>query len=128
MSSKSNPVSWFEIPVTDMDRAISFYNQVFDYALSKAEMGPLTMAWFPFDSKLSGCSGSLVFNPAFYIPTNDRGVVIYFACEDVSVTLEKVKVAKGSVLQEKKQISPEHGYMGLFLDSEGNRIALYSEK
>ena len=34
--------------------------------------------------------------------------------------------AGGEVLQTKKPISAEHGFIALFLDSEGNRIPLNS--
>ena len=43
-----NAVGWFEIPVTDMDRAIKFYETVFEISLSRNNMGPLDMAWFPW--------------------------------------------------------------------------------
>ncbi len=32
---KSNIVGWFEIPVTDMERAIKFYEKVLDIELEK---------------------------------------------------------------------------------------------
>ncbi len=32
----------------------------------------------------------------------------------------------GSILVPKQQISPEHGYMAVFFDTEGNRVALHS--
>lgn len=31
---KKNAVGWFEIPATDMDRAVKFYETVFDIRLS----------------------------------------------------------------------------------------------
>ncbi len=43
----TNPVAWFEIPVTDIDRAKIFYEAVFDYSLNVMEMGPRKMAFFP---------------------------------------------------------------------------------
>jgi predicted enzyme related to lactoylglutathione lyase len=43
----NNSVGWFEIPVTDMDRAIKFYQTVFDVSLSKYLFGSFEMAWFP---------------------------------------------------------------------------------
>ncbi|MCW8980376.1 MAG: VOC family protein, partial [Altibacter sp.] len=36
--------------------------------------------------------------------------------------------AGGKIYQKKTQISEEHGYMGAFIDSEGNRVALHSQK
>ena len=42
-----NPVNWFEIPVTDMTRAKSFYETVFGLRISLNQMGPLEMGFIP---------------------------------------------------------------------------------
>jgi len=118
-------VNWFEIPVTNMDRAIRFYNHVFQLDLKSMALGGEEMAWFPFDPKLSGISGSLVKHEKFYTPS-PLGMVIYFSVEDIESTLAKVSDKGMEIIQNKKQISPEHGYMALFMDSEGNRVALHS--
>ncbi|MDV7397147.1 VOC family protein, partial [Arthrospira platensis SPKY1] len=47
MQFEHNVVSWFEIPVTDMSRAIAFYEAVMGYKLNRQQMGPVEMAWFP---------------------------------------------------------------------------------
>jgi hypothetical protein len=47
---------------------------------------------------------------------------------DLKVELDRVDQAGGRVLEQKKLITEEIGYMGLFLDSEGNRIAMHSHK
>ena len=122
-----NVVGWFEIPVTDMERAMKFYETVFEFELSRNQMGPLAMAWFPWVDKGTGSGGSLVCYPGQYTPSGD-GTLVYFTAwsGDVAVELARVEAAGGNVLMEKKEISPEHGYMALFLDTEGNRIALHS--
>ncbi|WP_240751406.1 VOC family protein [Flagellimonas onchidii] len=47
---------------------------------------------------------------------------------DVQNELGRVEDAGGKILRPKTQISPEVGYMGVFSDSEGNRIALHSRE
>jgi uncharacterized protein len=47
MSADFNPVGWFEIPVTDMARARTFYEHVLGLRLELHDIGPLQMAWFP---------------------------------------------------------------------------------
>ena len=123
-----NPIGWIEIPVTDMDRAIRFYETVFGFKLERHQMGPLDMAWFPSKEGSTGSAGTLVRHPEFYSPSDKKGPLVYFTAfsGDVATELGRVEAAGGKVLTEKKQISPDHGYMGLFLDSEGNRIALHS--
>ncbi len=124
-----NPIGWIEIPVTDMDRAIKFYETVFGFKLERHQMGPLDMAWFPSVQDSVGAAGTLVKHPEFYAASESKGPLVYFTAfsGDLSTELNRVEKAGGKVLVPKKQISPDHGYMGMFLDSEGNRIALHSK-
>lgn len=126
---KNVSVGWFEIPVQDMERAISFYEKVFDCSLSRHEMGPLDMAWFPWNHEEGGlgAGGSLVKFDQFYRPSPD-GVQIYFSSEDVDIELARVESAGGKIVSPKKEIAPDIGFMALFMDPEGNRIALHSQK
>lgn len=123
----NNVVGWFEIPVTDMERAMGFYEKVFDFKLERNKMGPLDMAWFPYAMEGTGSGGSLVYFPAVYKPSTD-GALVYFTANsgDLANELSRVEDAGGKVLQGKTQISEEHGFMALLLDTEGNRIALHS--
>ena len=127
----SNMVGWFEIPVVNMDRAVAFYNEVFQIQIAVHDMGELVMGWFPFreDKEAKGTSGSLVYHKEFYKPSAE-GTLVYFISQtgDINDELSKIEKAGGKILKPKTQISPDHGYMGLFLDTEGNRVALHSQK
>ncbi len=123
-----NMVSWFELPVEDMDRAKKFYEAVFDVQIHVQDFNELLMGWFPFADGKPGAMGSLVKHPDFYYPSNTQGPLLYFSCEDVAVQIGRIEKAGGKILQTKKLISEDVGYMGLFLDSEGNRIALHSRQ
>ncbi len=129
MHMDKNVVGWFEIPVSDMDRAIRFYEQVLDLKLERHPMGPLDMAWFPFTETGIGAPGSLVYHPDHYRPSAD-GSLIYFTARsgDLAVELGRVEKAGGRVLQPKTLINEDVGYMGLFLDTEGNRMAVHSRR
>ncbi|PSL01731.1 VOC family protein [Cecembia rubra] len=120
-------VGWFEIPVIDMERAMSFYEVIFECKLERHQMGPIDMAWFPWNHEIGGAGGSLVKNEEYYQPS-ERGALVYFSSLDVNQELERIPNAGGKVLQSKTLISDEIGYMALFLDTEGNRIALHSLK
>lgn len=122
-----NMVGWFEIPVTNMERAKTFYNIVFNVNIQVESFGGVLMGWFPFADGRKGASGSLIQNAA-YIPDEKKGVLIYFSSGDVNDELSRVEGAGGNIIQPKKQISKDMGYMALFIDSEGNRIALHSRK
>ena len=128
MELNSNPVGWFEIPVSDMERAVKFYETVFSFNLEIQNFGGFEMAWFPYADK-PGAPGSLVHDEKFYKPSQD-GVLIYFSSPsgDLKNELDKVESAGGKVLMQKKNISEEIGFMGMISDTEGNRIALHSKK
>ncbi len=124
----TNPVGWFEIPVSNMERAIKFYQSALDVKLSRNQFGVLDMAWFPWDQTKPGATGSLAYNKEFYEPSQKAGVLIYLSCEDVAEALKRIDAAGGKTLVRKKLIKEDIGYMGVFLDSEGNRMALHSRK
>lgn len=86
------------------------------------------MGWFPADYDKPGTSGSLIQNKDWYKPSNTDGVLIYFSSADVDNELSRVEKAGGKITQPKTQISPDIGYMALFVDTEGNRIALHSRQ
>ena len=124
---KTNVVGWFEIPVSDMDRAKKFYEKVFDIKIQIEQFGDTVMGWFPSpkDPEAKGAGGSLVMNEQFYKPTAN-GTLVYFSSPEITFELRKVEEAGGVVLQDKTLIREDIGFMALVLDSEGNRIALHS--
>lgn len=123
---KANAVGWFEIPVSSMDRAVKFYEAVFGVKLYVDEYGPILMGWFPHDEKKPGAGGSLVYNEDFYKPSTD-GTLVYFSSVDVAIEVGKIENAGGKIIQGKTLISDDVGYMALFVDTEGNRVALHSK-
>ncbi|MEY8847701.1 VOC family protein [Psychroserpens sp. XS_ASV72] len=123
---EQNMVGWFEIPVHDMNRAKAFYETVFEVKIEIHNFGGLLMGWFPFDESKPGASGTLIKQDT-YIPS-EEGTLVYFNCKNVQNELDRIESAGGKIYQPKTQISPEHGYMAAFIDSEGNRVALHSRE
>ena len=125
---KTNMVGWFEIPVTDIQRAKKFYDKVFDLDIQIQDFQGTMMGWFPFAENLEakGAGGALIQNDKFYKPSTD-GTLIYFSSPEINTELSKVEAAGGKVLQEKTLINEDIGYMALFLDTEGNRMAMHSK-
>lgn len=124
---ETNMVGWFEIPVTDMARAKKFYETVFDISIAIHELGDFIMGWFPMAPDKSGATGSLVQHE-MYTPSDTHGPLIYFSCKDIALELGRVASAGGIILKQKAEIGGGHGFMGLIKDTEGNRIALHSNK
>lgn len=121
---KTNPVGWFEIPVTDMDRAIAFYEKVFKFKIKFMDFGGVKMGWFPNQGQAYGATGCLIQHEG-YTPSHN-GTLVYLSCDDLQKELDRIKASGGKVMEKKKQISEEYGYMAVFEDSEGNRVALHS--
>ena len=121
-----NMVGWFEIPVNDMDRAKKFYETVFNLDIHIVDFDGVLMGWFPDKGQVPGAQGTLIKQES-YVPSQE-GTLVYFVCEDVKNELGRVEAAGGKIYQPKTEISPEHGYMAVFIDSEGNRVALHSSK
>lgn len=124
-----NPIVWVEIPVSDMGRAIEFYNKAFGWSLERFPMGPLTMAMFPAEVNNPGISGALVHHEeAYRVSPDDSGPLVYISTDKIDQQLTLIEKAGGKTLMPRKLISKDHGSMALFRDSERNRMALFSEE
>jgi predicted enzyme related to lactoylglutathione lyase len=120
-------ISWFEIPATDLDRATKFYEALFDVQLIPMDMPNIKMRMFPLADMMNNVGGAIVDSGGFHKPSSSDGVLIYLnANPDVQHILDKVEAAGGSIFLPKTEISPEHGFMAVIIDTEGNRIGFHS--
>lgn len=117
-----NPVNWFEIPVNDMDRAKSFYENILEIEIAVHDLGNFTMGWFPFDHEKPGATGTLM-KAETYVPSYD-GTMVYFSVDEINDITPKIEPAGGKIINEKQSIG-EHGFVAHFEDTEGNRVALH---
>ena len=111
-------VNWFEIPVTELDRAVQFYATVLD-----REIGQIDGPDGPMRVFLRGDGPAGTFTQTDSSPS-DGGVVVYLNCPDIDAALGRVADAGGSVVQPKTSIGP-FGFIAHMLDTEGNRVALH---
>jgi len=126
----NHTINWFEIAAIDLERAKTFYETILDIKmqiLTDTAMGGYSMAFFAYPGDNTIVSGALVKSKDF-VPC-DHGTVVYLnANPDLSVVLDKIEDAGGKVTMPKMLIAPEIGYMAFFIDSEGNKVALHSQK
>ena len=123
-----NPVGWFEIYVSDMPRAKSFYETVLNVkleALSPPGDMPIEMWSFPMDDKTYGAGGALAKMER--VEPGQGGTLIYFSCEDCANEQSRVEQAGGTVVQPKFSIG-EYGFCSVVIDTEGNTIGLHSQQ
>ncbi len=120
---QNNPFVYVEIPVNDMQRAIRFYETVFDMKLTTTIIDNIEMALFPFDEGKSGITGALAKGD-IYKPTIN-GVLIYLHTDDIDQAVIRIVENGGTILYPKTDNGI--GFVAEFEDSEGNRIALFQK-
>ncbi len=114
--------NWIEIPVNDIDRGISFYNAILSgVTFYKTTLQDIQYGVFPTEDKFN--CGALVKGEGYTPSAN--GIIVYLdGGPDLSIILDKVEIAGGKVLIPKTYLGEHAGYVGIFIDSEGNKIGL----
>ena len=119
-----NIIAHVEIPVTDIHRAIAFYEKIFGVTFGEiVEIHGNRMAYFPFKEGKDGASGALAQGEV-YIPTVN-GAILYFQIANIDDVLEMAIKLGSEVLFPKTAIN-DSGFVAEIMDSEGNRIAIQS--
>lgn len=111
-----------EIPATDIKRAKKFYSTILGgIEFQDMEMPGTKYALFPVEDQHN--SGALV-QGEYYKPSSG-GITIYLdGGKDMDNILKHVEKAGGEVIMPKTNTGMEAGYVGMFIDSEGNKIGL----
>lgn len=117
--------SYIAIPCTDFQRAFDFYAGITNGKLVKNPSTPFPMAYFK--DEFGNNIGHLFQMPGIE-PSSDGPIVYLRLSENLNDTLVKVEGLGGKIIMPKSLISAEAGYWAIFLDSEGNRLALHSMK
>ncbi|MEL6896533.1 MAG: VOC family protein, partial [Planctomycetota bacterium] len=103
-----NSVGWFEIYVSDMPKAVTFYEQVLQVTMEKLpEEVPgmeLEMMCFPMQESAPGAGGALV--SAAEGKPGIGGTLVYFGSEDCEQEASRVEAAGGHLVKPKFQIGP----------------------
>lgn len=116
-------ISLFEIPATDISRAVNFYQAILGVNIEKMEMPGMEMGIFPYEEQM--VTGVIMKGEGFK-PSAD-GVTIYLnAGDNLKTILDKVEKNGGKILMQKTAHADESGFFALFLDTEGNRLGLNS--
>ena len=125
MSKLKNPIGWFEIHVSDMDRATRFYEAVFQQTLNPLPSPDpqIEMRMLSGDMTMHGANGALVKHPMKKPST--EGVLVYFSCEDCATQQALAVEHGGQIFKPKFSIQP-NGFIAIIGDSEGNAIGLHS--
>lgn len=116
-------ISIFEIPATEISRAVDFYQAIMDIKIEKMDMPEMQMGIWPYDGQMVT---GVIIKAEGYKPSAD-GVTIYLnGGDNLQVILDKVEKNGGKVITPKRSHADGNGFFAIFLDSEGNKIGLNS--
>lgn len=122
-SKMKSHIAIFEIPATDISRAINFYEEILSINIERMDFPELEMGLFPYQGQL--VTGVLMKGEG-YEPSS-KGVTIYLnAGDDLQLVLDKIVANGGKIIVPKTPHADEVGFFALFLDPEGNKLGLHS--
>lgn len=113
---------WMEIPVSDLDKAMKFYNNVFKTELNLVtDMGPNHFAIFPVSVE-NGVAGHIY--PGKPAPKG-TGSTIHLMCPDtLEETMERFAKAGGEIVSDPVPIPT--GRFAYGEDPDGNSIGMFA--
>ena len=130
IDEQTNVLTWFEIPVSDIDRAKTFYETILDIQMVKRADGNDEAVFFPFDPNIvqatSGRVTGVLSKTAGNNPS-DNGTLVYInASPAIRVVLDRVEQAGGKIVAPVTKIPA--GYIAVIIDTEGNKVGLHAEQ
>ena len=128
LNENTNAINWFEIPMTNTERAKKFYETIFDIQMKRVDLGGFEMVFFPSSDNMIGkVSGALVKGD-MHKPSMDGAVIYLNANPDMLLIIDRIVANGGKILMPRTLVNEQVGYMAFFVDTEGNRLALHAEK
>ncbi len=122
-SNMNTFVSIFEIPATDITRAITFYQTILGIDIERMDFPGMEMGIFPYENQVIT---GVIMKGEGYLPS-DQGITIYLnGGNDLQTILDQVEVNGGKILVPKTPHADESGFFAIFIDSEGNKMGLHS--
>jgi len=132
MTTRKDALNWFELYVSDFDRAKRFYETILNAPLQDVPTADCNatkdwsrMAVFPYDC-MKGVGGAIV--QMKNVAPGAGGTMVYLNVEgDLDGVLKRIPTAGGTVVKPRMSIG-EHGFIAIFKDTEGNVVGLHSLK
>jgi predicted enzyme related to lactoylglutathione lyase len=117
-----NNVVWFEIPSSDFNRAVTFYETIFGQELNRGDFMDTPTAVFAYDKP--AVSGCIVKEDA--VRPGSSGSVVYLNADGIfDDVLARVPKAGGKVVSV-IDLPPGMGRAARIIDSEGNQVGLHT--
>jgi predicted enzyme related to lactoylglutathione lyase len=132
LNEQTNVINWFEIPVTDTERAKKFYETILDIKMKTIYMEETKeeATFFPsvpgvIQATSGRVTGALV-KSARANPSGEGTLVYLNAYPVIQTVIDKVEKAGGKIVLPKTKILA--GYIAIIIDSEGNKVGLHAEE
>ena len=132
LNEHNNVINWFEIPVTDTERAKKFYETILDIKMNTLYMEETKeeATFFPsvpgvIQATSGRVTGALVKN-ARSKPSSEGTLVYLNAYPVIQTVIDRIEAEGGKIILPKTKIIA--GYISIFIDSEGNKVGLHAEE
>ncbi|MEO7326766.1 MAG: VOC family protein [Dokdonella sp.] len=120
-NSANNRVVWCDIPVADLERAMTFYRAVLAIKVDRMDFDGMSFAILEHEKGNGGC----LIPHAGYVGCTSGPLVYLNVDGRIRAAVAQVEKLGGTVLEAIHPIGP-HGIRAIVLDSEGTRVALHS--
>jgi predicted enzyme related to lactoylglutathione lyase len=123
-ASIEHAVHWFEIPVSNMERSVAFYERLLETTLRLEVISGMELAVFTGNDPqaVKGC----LMHVEKVFPHTD-GVLIYLnAGRSLNAVLARVPHLGGTVLTPRTQLPGNMGCFAHITDPDGQRIGLHA--
>ncbi len=118
----TDAVNWFEIPTTNLDRAVGFYEMLLGQKM-RVEVFGERIAMFP--SSVRGVGRCLVQRDFQY--PSENGALVYLNCDSgLDAAVDRLKASGlGALVLSKREVPGGFGWIACIRDTEGNHVALH---
>jgi predicted enzyme related to lactoylglutathione lyase len=117
-----NPFVHVELNTTDIEKAKSFYSQLFDWQLEDMSMGPAGN--YTMIKPGEGTGGGMLTHPQPGAPSN---WLAYVGVDDIEASTAKAKSLGAKVMVGVTEV-PGAGWMSIIVDPTGATLALWKPK
>ena len=119
-----DPITWFEIPALDLERAQDFYQRLLGTTLRRETIAGSALAVFAGSD--DGVGGCLQSGPNAAQP-QAQGTLVYLAAgPSLDAVLKRATALGGSIATPRTALPPGMGFFAHIIDSEGNRVGLHA--
>jgi predicted enzyme related to lactoylglutathione lyase len=123
MTKQANRISWFEIPVTDLERSAALYGKTLGIEMKREVLFGVPHAILMAEG--DAVTGTLISDPR-RAPGRGTGTVVYlYAADGVAAALARAVEAGARCVQPTTDIAP-FGTIALIEDLDGNVVGLHA--